>query len=194
MDNISGVCKQEMEIALDTQAELSPKCKSEIQKSLLKINPNINVKTGKIESYNTGSGKLHEMKPPPGYDPNIKPPLPQKPAKIDREIRRVQREKKREEDDKKNFAMKVFYSIIGILIVITYFIKPIINVTTRFLNYIMQKLGINFTIGSIGTSTSNGNGNGVGKNSISISESDWMDSPSTSSNNNNKEKGKKKKH
>jgi len=82
LNSISNQCKAEMEGALDTQWELSTACRTEIQAQLSAV-PGIDANAGIVLP------DAVKMNSPPGYDPNIKPPLPPKPPKLEREMRKV---------------------------------------------------------------------------------------------------------
>ena len=163
---ISGPCQQQMENALDMQAELQPQCKEEIQEALLQI-PGIDPREGTVDKDAT------DLQKPPNYDQNLKPPLPPKPRKLEREMRRVQREKKREEDDKLWFATQV-----GVFLVVASII----------VYCVMRKEPISSSFGSQKKSPDSAK---------KVSNEDWMDEPPSKSNQKNDKgsnKDKKKRH
>ena len=169
MESISAPCRAEMELALDSQSELSSQCKEEIQDALMVI-PNVDPVEGSVLN------EAKEMKNPPGYDPNVKPKLPPKPAKLERDMRRAVRESKQFEEDKTAFATKVGTGILLATLIALYV-------------FVFKKKR---TDGKDGKSQL---ANGQSSGAKAKASEDWMDEPMNTNKGGNKQGGgKKKKH
>jgi len=170
LSKISPACKAQMEAALDTQEELQSQCKAEIQEALLQL-PGVDPHEGTVNH----SGI--DMKKPPGYDPNLKPQLPPAPPKLERDMRRAQRDRKQVEENKLSFATKVFlFLVIGAL-----------------MGYKVFGSGIKIeNTANKNKSNSNGSTKSDKVNGAKSTE-DWMDDDTPKNKNKKKDNNKKKK-
>ena len=119
LDSISPQCKAEMEGALDTQWELTPACRTEVQAQLSAVS-GVDARAGVVLP------EAVQMNLPPGYDPSIKPPLPPKPPKLEREMRRAQRDLNKNLEQAAENAH--FATQVGLLVVVVVVVVVVVGV------------------------------------------------------------------